>query len=49
MHGVDPTARQVGKGREVQVPHLGEEIERHGMVWLLPVKDKNVPDGDAAT
>jgi ADP-ribosyl-[dinitrogen reductase] hydrolase len=29
----------------LQVPHLGEEIERHGMEWLLlPVKDGNVPD-----
>jgi ADP-ribosyl-[dinitrogen reductase] hydrolase len=32
----------------LQVPHLGEEIERHGMEWLLlPVKDGNVPDEGA--
>jgi ADP-ribosyl-[dinitrogen reductase] hydrolase len=29
----------------LQVPHLGEEIEPHGMEWLLlPAKDRNVPD-----
>ncbi len=32
----------------LQVPHLGQEVERHGMKWLhIPIKDGGVPDDEA--
>ena len=32
----------------LQVPHLGQEVERHGMKWLhIPIKDGGVPEDEA--
>ncbi len=32
----------------LQVPHLGQEVERHGMKWLhIPIKEGGVPEDEA--